>query len=162
MGTLCVSPCMCWVLLHDLSRSTPRQPSCPDQVPKHQRSNRGFYWSYHHITNHPIEHRLRTFLRISAAGHLVTLTHPSNRSTSCWACGTLISHPCPRDILFRVAIKLVPVSLNPTMSFLFGRTKSRTTADLPKQARDHISKLDGLNGASKVRPIRYAPPYLRN
>ena len=36
------------------------------------------------------------------------------------------------------------------MSFLFGRARSRTTADLPRQAREHISKLDGPNAATKV------------
>lgn len=36
------------------------------------------------------------------------------------------------------------------MSFLFGRARIRTAVDLPKQARDHIGKLDGPNGAAKV------------
>lgn len=39
-----------------------------------------------------------------------------------------------------------------TMSFLFGRNRARpSTVDLPKQARDYITKLDGPNGQAKVR-----------
>lgn len=36
------------------------------------------------------------------------------------------------------------------MSFLFGRAKSRVVAELPKQAKESIVKLDGPNGQSKV------------
>ncbi|PHH71925.1 hypothetical protein CDD80_4893 [Ophiocordyceps camponoti-rufipedis] len=39
------------------------------------------------------------------------------------------------------------------MSFLFGRARGRAVADLPKQAHDHISKLDGPNGASKAEEL---------
>ncbi len=37
------------------------------------------------------------------------------------------------------------------MSFLFGRARARTAADLPKQAREHVLKLDGPAGTAKVR-----------
>lgn len=37
------------------------------------------------------------------------------------------------------------------MSFLFGRARARTAADLPKQAREHVLKLDGTAGTAKVR-----------
>jgi len=37
------------------------------------------------------------------------------------------------------------------MSFLFGRRPRTNTVDLPKQAREQISKLDGPGGAAKVR-----------
>lgn len=44
------------------------------------------------------------------------------------------------------------------MSFLFGRARTRTVTDLPKQAREHILKLEGPNGASKVvTPGRHDP-----
>lgn len=44
------------------------------------------------------------------------------------------------------------------MSFLFGRTRTRTAADLPKQAREHVLKLEGPNGAAKVtRPAMSQP-----
>ncbi|KAM3462849.1 hypothetical protein MY5147_009770 [Beauveria neobassiana] len=36
------------------------------------------------------------------------------------------------------------------MSFLFGRARARTAADLPKQAREHVLKLDGPTGTAKV------------
>ncbi|PHH81300.1 hypothetical protein CDD83_3616 [Cordyceps sp. RAO-2017] len=36
------------------------------------------------------------------------------------------------------------------MSFLFGRARSRIAADLPKQARDYVLRLDGPNGTSKA------------
>ncbi|KAK7442105.1 hypothetical protein Landi51_09745 [Colletotrichum acutatum] len=36
------------------------------------------------------------------------------------------------------------------MSFLFGRARTRPAVDLPKQARDHVTKLEGPNGAAKV------------
>jgi hypothetical protein len=36
------------------------------------------------------------------------------------------------------------------MSFLFGRRPRTNTVDLPKQAKEHISKLDGPAGAAKV------------
>ncbi|KAF4591513.1 conidiophore development protein hymA [Ophiocordyceps camponoti-floridani] len=39
------------------------------------------------------------------------------------------------------------------MSFLFGRARGRAAADLPKQAHDHITKLDGPNGASKAEEL---------
>lgn len=39
------------------------------------------------------------------------------------------------------------------MSFLFGRARTRTVADLPKQAREHILKLEGPQGPSKVAII---------
>lgn len=39
------------------------------------------------------------------------------------------------------------------MSFLFGRARARTAADLPKQAREHVLKLDGPAGAAKVLSI---------
>lgn len=37
------------------------------------------------------------------------------------------------------------------MSFLFGRRPRTNTVDLPKQAKEQISKLDGPVGAAKVR-----------
>jgi hypothetical protein len=37
------------------------------------------------------------------------------------------------------------------MSFFFGRARARTnTTDLAKQARDHVTKLEGPQGAAKV------------
>lgn len=36
------------------------------------------------------------------------------------------------------------------MSFLFGRAKSRVVAELPRQAKESIVKLDGPNGQAKV------------
>ncbi|KAK3990520.1 Mo25-like protein [Cladorrhinum sp. PSN332] len=40
------------------------------------------------------------------------------------------------------------------MSFLFGRTRTRANAtDLPKQARDHVTKLDGPQGAAKAEEL---------
>jgi calcium binding protein 39 len=36
------------------------------------------------------------------------------------------------------------------MSFLFGRRPRTNTVDLPKQAKEQISKLDGPAGAAKV------------
>lgn len=36
------------------------------------------------------------------------------------------------------------------MSFLFGRARARTAADLPKQAREHVLRLDGPAGTAKV------------
>ncbi|CAN8103988.1 unnamed protein product [Discula destructiva] len=40
------------------------------------------------------------------------------------------------------------------MSFLFGRNRARpSTVDLPKQARDYITKLDGPNGQGKVEEL---------
>ncbi|KAF1855163.1 hypothetical protein Lal_00045074 [Lupinus albus] len=36
------------------------------------------------------------------------------------------------------------------MSFLFGRARTRTVADLPKQAREHVLKLEGPQGPSKI------------
>ncbi|KAF6785576.1 hypothetical protein CMUS01_16553, partial [Colletotrichum musicola] len=39
------------------------------------------------------------------------------------------------------------------MSFLFGRARTRPTVDLPKQARDHVTKLEGPNGASKSEEL---------
>jgi hypothetical protein len=37
------------------------------------------------------------------------------------------------------------------MSFFFGRNRARTnTTDLAKQARDHVTKLEGPQGAAKV------------
>lgn len=39
------------------------------------------------------------------------------------------------------------------MSFLFGRARTRTVADLPKQAREHVLKLEGPQGPSKVAII---------
>lgn len=42
------------------------------------------------------------------------------------------------------------------MSFLFGRAKSRATADLPKQARESILKLDGPNGSAKVQQLLFS------
>ena len=39
------------------------------------------------------------------------------------------------------------------MSFFFSRGRTRgNTNDLPKQARDHVLKLDGPAGAAKVCP----------
>lgn len=39
-----------------------------------------------------------------------------------------------------------------TMSFLFGRNRARpSTVDLPKQARESVTKLDGPSGPAKVR-----------
>lgn len=37
------------------------------------------------------------------------------------------------------------------MSFLFGRRPRTNTVDLPKQAKEQISKLDGPGGAVRVR-----------
>ncbi|CAG9941916.1 unnamed protein product [Clonostachys rosea f. rosea IK726] len=37
--------------------------------------------------------------------------------------------------------------------FQFGRAKSRPTADLPRQAREHVSRLDGPNGAAKAEEL---------
>ena len=37
------------------------------------------------------------------------------------------------------------------MSFLFGRRPRTNTVDLPKQAKEQISKLDGPGAAVKVR-----------
>jgi hypothetical protein len=51
------------------------------------------------------------------------------------------------------------------MSFLFGRARARTAADLPKQAREHVTKLEGPNGAAKVsHPYErsLSPPMLLN
>ncbi|KAH6604956.1 Mo25-like protein [Trichoderma cornu-damae] len=39
------------------------------------------------------------------------------------------------------------------MSFLFGRGRSRAAADLPRQARDHIMKLESPNGVSKAEEL---------
>jgi calcium binding protein 39 len=39
------------------------------------------------------------------------------------------------------------------MSFLFGRARTRTVADLPKQAREHVLKLEGPQGPSKVATV---------
>ncbi|CEJ81303.1 Putative Conidiophore development protein hymA [[Torrubiella] hemipterigena] len=39
------------------------------------------------------------------------------------------------------------------MSFLFGRARSRVVADLPRQARENILKLDGPNGSSKAEEL---------
>ncbi|KAL6879612.1 conidiophore development protein hymA [Trichoderma longibrachiatum] len=39
------------------------------------------------------------------------------------------------------------------MSFLFGRGRSRAAADLPRQARDHILKLESPNGVSKAEEL---------
>ncbi|UKZ73441.1 hypothetical protein TrVFT333_001088 [Trichoderma virens FT-333] len=39
------------------------------------------------------------------------------------------------------------------MSFLFGRGRSRAAADLPRQARDHIMKLESPNGISKAEEL---------
>ncbi|OLN95384.1 Conidiophore development protein hymA [Colletotrichum chlorophyti] len=36
------------------------------------------------------------------------------------------------------------------MSFLFGRARTRPAVDLPKQARDQVTKLEGPNGSTKV------------
>jgi len=37
------------------------------------------------------------------------------------------------------------------MSFLFGRARARTNAiDLPRQAKEHVVKLEGPQGAAKV------------
>lgn len=41
------------------------------------------------------------------------------------------------------------------MSFLFGRARSRATADLARQAREHIGRLDGPNASVKVIGIFY-------
>lgn len=47
------------------------------------------------------------------------------------------------------------------MSFLFGRNRTRpSTVDLPKQARDYVTKLDGPNGQAKVRSARHSTPDL--
>lgn len=45
------------------------------------------------------------------------------------------------------------------MSFLFGRARTRPAVDLPKQARDHVTKLEGPNGASKVRSSLNSPEW---
>lgn len=46
---------------------------------------------------------------------------------------------------------------NYKMSFLFGRGRTRpSTVDLPKQARELITKLEGPNGATKVSQVE--PP----
>jgi calcium binding protein 39 len=37
------------------------------------------------------------------------------------------------------------------MSFLFGRRPRTNTVDLPKQAKEQISKLDGPGATAKVR-----------
>jgi calcium binding protein 39 len=39
------------------------------------------------------------------------------------------------------------------MSFLFGRARTRTVADLPKQAREHVLKLEGPQGPAKVTTV---------
>ncbi|PHH61583.1 hypothetical protein CDD81_8164 [Ophiocordyceps australis] len=39
------------------------------------------------------------------------------------------------------------------MSFLFGRARPRPAADLPRQAREHLLRLDGPNGASKAEDL---------
>lgn len=39
------------------------------------------------------------------------------------------------------------------MSFLFGRARSRAAADLPRQAREHVLRLEGPNSAAKVRSL---------
>ncbi|KAK8143197.1 hypothetical protein G3M48_007587 [Beauveria asiatica] len=39
------------------------------------------------------------------------------------------------------------------MSFLFGRARARTAADLPKQAREHVLKLDGPTGTAKAEEL---------
>ncbi|OHW91316.1 conidiophore development protein hyma [Colletotrichum incanum] len=39
------------------------------------------------------------------------------------------------------------------MSFLFGRARTRPAVDLPKQARDHVTKLEGPNGIAKAEEL---------
>ncbi|KAI8160538.1 Conidiophore development protein hymA [Colletotrichum sp. SAR 10_70] len=39
------------------------------------------------------------------------------------------------------------------MSFLFGRARTRPAVDLPKQARDHVTKLEGPNGSVKAEEL---------
>lgn len=40
------------------------------------------------------------------------------------------------------------------MSFLFGRARTRTNvSDLPRQAREHVVKLEGPQGAAKVEEL---------
>jgi hypothetical protein len=41
------------------------------------------------------------------------------------------------------------------MSFLFGRRPRTNTVDLPKQAKEQISKLDGPGAAIKVRILSW-------
>ena len=41
------------------------------------------------------------------------------------------------------------------MSFLFGRRPRTNTVDLPKQAKEQISKLDGPGGTVKVRILSF-------
>jgi hypothetical protein len=51
------------------------------------------------------------------------------------------------------------------MSFLFGRRPRTNTVDLPKQAKEQISKLDGPGDAVKVRQFvmeRWAAWLTRN
>lgn len=65
------------------------------------------------------------------------------------------AHAPPTFAIERHIVSAFPPSLSlslslPSMSFLFGRAKSRAAADLPRQAREHISKLDTPNGPQKV------------
>ena len=46
------------------------------------------------------------------------------------------------------------------MSFLFGRRPRTNTVDLPKQAKEQISKLDGSGAAAKVRNTAAAPEHV--